>query len=131
MKINRFNINESRNNPLLDEPWTIDKFKKIQKTKRQIKAVEDSLNKLLTQYLLIHPDIQDEEDTLDIEETKVVWYEFLNNPMYIFSFSYYTNDYAEHNKNESSATLTKEQFNDLLIFLNEPDLYINSNKYNL
>ena len=87
MKIQRF-INESVNNPLLDEPWTMEKFKKIENMKKQINADEDQLLKLLTKYLLLNPDIQDEPTDLYPNETEVTSYEFLINPMYIFAFSF-------------------------------------------
>jgi hypothetical protein len=127
MKIKRFNENFA----IFSEPWTKEKFKKINKIKSEIKQSDKQVCKLLTQYLLLNPQIQDNSSiNLDPNEVNVLWYDFYDSESnyWVFAFGYSNSDF---DVDESTVTLSIDQFDNLLEFLKDPDIYINAKTYNL
>lgn len=127
MKINRFNsINE--NVSLFGEKWTKDKFDKIQKLKSEIENEEDNLKPLLKKYLLLNPDLQDQIVELNEEELVIISFQYTPNKTIVFSI-WYRAEYDDFG--DFQASLNQKDFNEFLNFLKEPDIYINTKKYNL
>ena len=126
MRIKRFeSINESS---YLNGTWTKEKFVKITNLKSEIENEERSLLPLLKDYLLLNPDIQEEEADISEEETYVTTYSFNENSTEIFYFSYVPEDGDHENWD---VNLNRTQFQDLLKFLKDPEMYKNTNKYNI
>lgn len=120
MKIKRFeNINEDM---IFDLPWTEKKFEEISELKKEIKATEESLFELLSDYINLYPDIVENESEFYIKE----FYYKKYNPFCRLEIVYYDDD-----NDERGTALDPNQFEDFLKFLKDPDLYKNSKKYNL
>lgn len=128
MKIKKFNtINEEY--LLFNDKWTEESFDEINKLKMEIAREEAKIIKMVRKYLLLNQHIQ--EDQLDLNEDQliIIDFEYYNsNSEIVFSISYHP---TFQNSNTYFANLDRKQFNDFLIFLKEPEVYINSRKYNI
>ena len=127
MKIERFNEKLDRG---ISEPWTEDKFQKIYNINREI---TDNLLPLLTKYLILNKDVIENEikdlryeissscDAIDYDyfkgKGKYMWFKI--------TFSLYKNGEG------TNWYLDRNQFEDLLNFLENPDTYESTKKYNL
>jgi hypothetical protein len=123
MNIKRFeHINENSN-----INWK-EKFKRHYDLKIEVeKEFEDIYNDarpLLTMFLETREDF----DEIDIEDIYVKSFEYYPNSPYLkFRIEYFFADDPE----EIFYDLDEEEFDDLLEFLKDPELYINSNNYNI
>lgn len=125
MKIKRFtNINEDINH--LGDKWTKEKFDYIKKLKSEIENEEDSLKLLIKDYLILNPDIQEQIMDLDEYDFYITGFEYTPSETIVFSIWY---DYDIESNYE--ATLNKNGFDDFLQYLKNPELYVNSKKYNI
>lgn len=125
MKIKRFtNINEDSNH--LGDKWTKEKFDYIKKLKSEIENEEDSLKLLIKDYLILNPDIQEQIMDLDEYDFYITGFEYIPSETIVFSIWY---DYDIESNYE--ATLNKNEFDDFLQYLKNPELYVNSKKYNI
>lgn len=123
MNIKRFeHINESSN-----VNWK-EKIDKITKMKIQLEIELSDAYKEIIPLLNKFLKTREEFDEIDIEDIFVKSFEYYPSNTYMkFRIKYYfADDYKE-----IFYDLDKEEFEDLLEFLNDPELYINSTKYNL
>jgi len=125
MKIQKFNESDLN---LYDKPWTRKKFEEIEILKRELKATEESLFSGLRDYLILHPQIQDNPNIKLSEETYVFGYEFSK---YSSTKLYISYRPEEDDFEDFDAYLDDKGLEDFLVFLKDPDLYKNSKKYNL
>ena len=128
MKIKRFNhINENSN-----INWEA-KFQKHYdlkvKVRNDLEDMYDDARPLLTKYLEIvgsYGDISELEN-VDIDDIYVDSFEYYpGNPYMKFMIKY-----TIQKDDSFSLDLNDKEFDDLLEFLRDPELYINANKYNL
>ena len=128
MKINRFsNINED--DSIFDENWTEKTFDKINELKLKIIKEENKIKIMIKKYLLLNQDLQEILLKLNEDQLIIIDFEYYNsNKEIVFSISYHP---TFQNHNTYYANLNREQFNDFLYFLKNPDIYINTKKYNI
>ena len=127
MKLKRFQINES----LYNEPWSENKLNNYSKLKNELSATEDDLRELLTQYLLLNPNIQEDKSVeLDPDEARVKSFEYFDNHPHIRFDLYYQPEDGD-NDDDFLATITNREFNDFLNFLKDTETYKMSKKYNI
>ena len=121
MKIQKFNESSG-------EIWTAAKLIDFDKLKSSVEKRNESLKSLLERYLVLNPDLLEEYDNDVIIVTE--WYFNIVNPGYKFGINYYYEgvDYSDEVRD---CSLNKEQYEDLLEFFKNPDLYENTKKYNL
>jgi len=125
MKIKRFdNINEN----FSMETWTEEKFEKIDNMRKQLEKVDESACYLIAEYMTFNfiDELELEEDCID--EFTVLRYEKYENDI---NYSLYVNYQKEYGDDVEWISFTHKQFADLLEYMNNPDLYKSSKKYNL
>jgi len=123
MKIEKFNEKLDRE---ISEPWTEDKFKKIENYKIE---VEFDLLPLLKKYIILNQDKMGQDKYFELmPDCKVTEYQY-------YSYKNSSNFTLYYKRFEQSINfkwdLNKEKFQDLLIFLDNPESYKNSRKYNI
>ena len=127
MKIQRFKLIAE------DVNWSEDKLNQYYKLKDELLEMEDSLKILLAEYLLLNPNIQEDDSIeLDTDETRIVSFEYHPNHQYIrFEIKYYPEDPVDDFQDDYDATITVRGFQDFLNFLKDPESYKMSKKYNI
>lgn len=127
MKIKRFNsINE--NSSVLGDKWTKEKFDKIRSLKTEIENEEDDLKPLIKEFLLLNPNLQEQIMELNEEELEILSFQYTPNKTIVFSIWYRP---ESDDFDDFEANLNQKKFDEFLDFLKEPDVYINTRKYNL
>lgn len=133
MKIERFNENNNNIN------WNENKINEFVKLKTNVKNMEDSFKKLILKYLQLNPNLQrdatENEDFIDddaindpdsIEEFEIN----TNNPYTKIYIKYFPN--CDHYYSDPfEAEIPTKKYPDFLEFLQNPDIYNSTKKYNL
>ena len=147
MKIKKFNESlESKNestissdvkaNPNISSK-TIEKIAEIKDKMFDLKLeYEESFDEVqdyLTQYLIIHPELQEYSDYELSEETKVDTLYFSNKVIYPNSYItlIYWAEYPYDDEELHEAYMTKKDLEDFISYVKDPELYKVANKYNL
>ena len=131
MKIRRLNEN------LETEPWTMEKFEKIDNLKKEIKAEEESLHDLLIKYIQLNPQLTEEVrgnpgisiEDIEFENIYIVNYFFSKGSTIRCQIVF--NDCTADEDDNYNMNLTKNEFDDLLHFLKDSNAYKQAKKYNL
>jgi hypothetical protein len=124
MKIQRFNEKSSYTYPITEQ-----KLRKMEELKIEVEEFSDFLSTALEDYLKIHPELQDEYDDFEGVDIRVINHFFLQESEFKYMIYYRTDDYKEDEYNE--IVLDDEEFQDLLKYLQDPELYQSTKKYNL
>ena len=124
MKIKKFeNISNSTK-------WTHDKIVELDQFRREVENKEDDLKYYLKNYLELNRHLIREDYDNDCEIGISTWYFNKVNPRYKFTIDYYDEE-AGYPDEPDNCDLTEEQYNYLLEYLQNPNLYKNVKKYNL
>ena len=124
-------------NESIEQKWSIEEFKKFSTFREEIQKKELIILTNLGEFLyfnyeLLPPDLagsveSDIEDGLTLEQTDSFFaknFTFINNSL--------TVDISYDDDNDSAdVELDNEQFENFIYFMNDPDLYKNTKKYNL
>ena len=130
MKIKRFeNINENVDTSFLSAPWTEEKFLNIHDMKSKIEGEEENLLSLLTEYLIMNPELQEQICDLSEDETRATSYLFDPRSTVVLTIYYCPDD--DSYGDDFIATLNKVEFQEFLKFLKNPEMYRSSKKYNI
>lgn len=119
MKLKRFNENTQHG------IWNKNKLLEISRKKKEIKKEEEDFLTLISDYLVLNPTITQPRFT---EDSYVDSYEYIEALPDMLFFKFVDPEDSDQSEN---ASFDQEEFTDFLEFLNEPDLYKNSRKYNL
>ena len=131
MKLKRFNEN------FFENDWTTEKFEKIDNLKKELKAEEESLYPLLVEYIQLNPYLIEEVrgnpglSIEDIEFKDIYIVEYFFSKGSTIKLQILFNDCTGDDDDNYNMHLTKNEFDDLLLFLKNPEVYSTVKKYNL
>lgn len=133
MKIKKFNENIGQN-------WSFDKFEELSNLQKQLRKINNELEVYLKEYIFLHPELTEDGELED--EIKIVEINVLdrNDPRFS-KYKLEPDDYLEvvfiiaNQRNAKwqplSAWFNKENVEDFLIFMQDPEAYKDAKKYNL
>ena len=119
MKIKKFNENTQHG------IWNKNRLLKISRKKKEIKKEEEDFLTFISDYLVLNPTITQPRFT---EDSYVDSYEYIEALPDMLFFKFIDPENSDQSEN---ASFDQKEFNDFLKYLDNPELYKTSKKYNL
>ena len=134
MKISKFNENQEKYwKPIIK--WDEDKLDQLEIMKNKVEVQKEEIISSLDEYLSLNADIFEEFTDFDPEYGHFNCYNFIyyKYPQYMSSNIKYKMkvDFDDGDEETNTLYIKEEKFPDFLNFLNNPQMYKQSKKYNL